>query len=128
MTRTLSVSVPRDYWLTANRTVVNHAYRRRLITAIHDITAAAARAQSLDAAPGKVVADWTIHYPKGVGEADPTNAHPTCKAILDALVPRYVIKDSSTVVVEERYRRGPNLTQPGRHVVVLTLLDPAEGR
>lgn len=126
MTATLTVAVPRDYWLTANRTITNHAYRRRLIDALHAIADGAARAQRLPAIDTPTVITWTIHYPKGTGAADPVNAHPTTKACLDSLVPKWLCADDSRHVIEERFRRGPNLTEPGGHLVVATFRQ--EGR
>lgn len=125
MSRTLTVDIPRDYWLSANRPVVNHGYRRRLIDAIHNITITAARAQKLEPIDGRFLVAWEIQYPKGVrtDKGDATNSHPTCKAILDALVPRWLPDDGPRYVIEERYRRGPNLDQPGGHRVILRLID-----
>jgi hypothetical protein len=125
-TTTLSVEVPRGSWLTANRVIPNHAERRRLIDALHLITAVAARAQRLpNNIPTPCVVTWTIHYPHGVGDvADPVNAAPTTKAILDALVRgKWLTADDSRSVVEERFRRGPNLRVAGVHLVVATFAE-----
>lgn len=125
-TARFSVDIPRDYWLTANRTVVNHGYRRRIIDALHTITATSARAQRLPTIPTPCVVTWTIHYPHGTATADPVNAHPTTKAIADELVRgRWLAADDSAHVVEERFRRGPNLPERGGHLVVATF-QPAE--
>lgn len=122
MTARLSVAVPPDYWLTMNRTVTNHGYRRRIIEALHAITVAAAERQHFPAAPVPCIATWTVHYPKGVGDrADAVNAAPTTKALLDALCPRWIPGDDRRYVAEERFRRGPNLDEQGGHLVVLTL-------
>lgn len=122
MTRTLTIDIPRDYWLTMNRTVVNHGYRRRIITALHDLTAATAVRQGLEYHAGPVELEWTIHYPKGVGPvADAVNASPTTKALLDALVPRWLPRDDSRCVRAETFRRGPNLDVAGGHKVVLRI-------
>lgn len=120
MTHTLTVDIPRDYWLTMNRTVTNHGYRRRIIGALHDITVATAVRQGLKANDGPVELTWTIHYPKGVGPvADAVNAAPTTKALLDALVPRWLPRDDSRCVRGETFRRGPNLDVAGGHRVAL---------
>jgi hypothetical protein len=116
----LAVHVPAQYWLTANRTVTNHGHRRAIIDALHELTNAAARAQRLPAIATPCIVTWTICYPKGVGKADPVNAHPTTKACLDALVPGWLTADDSTHVVEERFRRGANLSGKGVHVIAVT--------
>lgn len=120
MTATLTVDIPRDYWLTMNRTVTNHGYRRRLIDSLHSLTVATAVRQGLPAHDGPVDLVWTVHYPKGVGPvADAVNAAPTTKALLDALVPRWLPRDDSRCVRSETFRRGPNLDATGGHRVVL---------
>lgn len=127
MTHELTLTIGRDQWMSANRILTNHQYRRRIIDGLHTLTAATARQQHLDRIRVPVVADWTIHYPLGVGhKADPTNAHPVCKAILDALAPVWLTDDSPRFVVEERYRRGPNLTVRELHRVVLRLIPATE--
>ena len=128
MTRTLVVDIPRDYWLSMNRQVPNHAYRRRLIDALHDITIASAQRQGLAAPGDRVDAHWTIRYPKGVGDqADAVNAAPTTKAILDALCPRWLAGDDRRYVRRESFERGDNLDQRGGHVVILELV-PCDAR
>jgi len=119
----LTVHLQPAAWLTANRQIPNHGHRRRIIHAIHEATAWAAVTQKLPRTDAKVVAEWTVRYPKGVGSvADPCNAQPTTKAILDALVPRWLPRDDSTFVVEERFRRGQNLDEKGAHEVILRLI------
>lgn len=121
MTPTLILDIPRDYWLSMNRQVPNHAYRRRLIGAVHDLTIKAAERQKLSAIPTPCHVTWTIRYPKGVGEqADAVNAAPTTKACLDALVPRWIGGDSRAYVASETFRRGPNLDVRGGHQIIAT--------
>ena len=120
MSARLTVEIPRSYWLTANRTITNHGHRRAIITALHDITTLSARAQRLPAIATPCAVTWTIHYPRGVGDvADPVNAAPTTKALMDALVPRWVARDDSRHIVRETFQRGPNLPGKG-HLVVAT--------
>lgn len=123
MSDTLTVEIPRDYWLSMNRQVPNHAYRRRLVDTLHTLTVAAATRQHLAAPGAPVHVDWTVHYPKGVGDmADAVNAAPTTKAILDALCPRWLTGDDRRYVRSETFRRGPNLDQRGGHLIVLRLI------
>lgn len=124
---TLTVDIPRDYWMTANRPIASHGHRKRIIDALHERTVTSALRQGMPAIEGPHVARWTIHYPLGVGEADPDNAFPTCKALMDALVPRWVVGDSSKHITERRYRRGPNLPDRRHYVVVLELIPDRPG-
>jgi hypothetical protein len=124
----LTVRLQPAAWLTANRQIPNHGWRRRIIHAIHEAAIWAATTQKLPPIDTKVVAEWTIRYPKGVGTvADPCNAQPTTKAILDALVGRWLPRDDSTFVVEERFRRGENLDEKGAHEVILRLIPVPDG-
>lgn len=120
MNARLTVTIPRDRWLTANRTITNHGYRRAIITAIHELADTSARAQRLPAIDTPCIVTWTIHYPHGTGNADPVNSHPSTKAVMDALVPKWLPADDSRHVVEERFRRGANLPEKGAHLIVAT--------
>ena len=120
MSARLTVEIPRSYWLTANRTITNHGHRRAIITALHDITTLSARAQRLPAIATPCAVTWTIHYPKGTGNADPVNSHPSTKACLDAIVAgKWLAADDSRHVIRETFQRGPNLPGKG-HLVVAT--------
>lgn len=120
-TLALAVMIPPAWWMTQNRTIPNHRVRRRKVGEIHTLTVAAARSQHLTQVPTPAHALWTIHYPKGTGNADPVNAAPTTKAILDALVGRWLVADDSKHITRESFQRGPNLTIPGDHLVALEL-------
>lgn len=123
---TLTIDLTPRLWLTSNRPIANHGQRGRIVRAIHELVADAARDQKLYSVLGPVVASWTIHYPKGVGwkHGDPANAHPTTKACLDALVEAaYLNGDGPRWVVEERFRRGENLDVPHFHRIVLELVE-----
>lgn len=121
---TLTITIPPAAWLTQNRVIPNHHARRARISAVHTLTRAAAREQQLPAIATPARLLWTVRYPKGTGEADPVNASPTTKAILDALVPRWLAKDDSEHVVREAFQRGPNLAEPRIHTITLEL-EPA---
>ena len=119
----LIFNVPKPLWLTANRHHANRGYRARIVSDLHQLAAATAISQRLDTITGLVALDWTVRYPKGVrtdkGEA--SNAQPTCKALLDGLVPAYLPDDGPQWVVSETYRRGPNLTRTGDHEIRLAI-------
>jgi hypothetical protein len=120
---TLTVTVPTNLWMSANRPIANHGHKARIVRDIHTLVTTEAIRQKLTPTQGLVAVDWFIAYPKGTrrdkGEA--SNSQPTCKAILDALVPRWLPDDGPAYVTSERYQRVGNLTVSRDHVVQLVL-------
>lgn len=116
---TVVLDVAKRDWMSSNRPVKHHGHRQSIRDRLHDQTILTARAARLKPFDGPVSVVWTIAYPKGVGwvHGDAANAHPTCKAILDALVPRWLEGDGPRFVVSETFRRGPNLDVPAIHRV-----------
>jgi hypothetical protein len=121
---TLTIDLTPAMWLTSNRPIANHGQKARIVRAIHELVHDCARHQGLAPIAGRVIADWTIHYPKGVGwkHGDAANAAPTTKACLDALVPDWLEGDGPRFIAEERFRRGDNLDEPRWHRIVLRLI------
>lgn len=119
---TLTFRIPRDLWLTSNRDLPNRGHKARIVRDLQTIATAAARGH--EPITGPVTAAWEIRYPKGVSrKADAPNAYPTTKACLDAIVRAGILTDdSSDIVVQQHYRRGPNLSETGWHEVQLTLI------
>lgn len=125
MQNQVTVTVPADLWMSANRPVLKTGHRSRIVRELHHRTALAATAVRLTAHDTPVFVVWTVRYPRGVGwtHGDATNAHPTCKAILDGLVEHgYIPGDGPRQVIAETYRRGPNLDVPELHDIVLELV------
>lgn len=120
---TLVLTIPSKLWMSANRPIANHGYKARIVRDIHTLVWAEAVRQKLEPISGLVAVDWFIAYPKGTrrdkGEA--SNSQPTCKAILDSLVPDWLPDDGPAFVVSERYQRDPNLDVPKDHTVRLVL-------
>ncbi|MBN8882985.1 MAG: hypothetical protein J0H73_11810 [Salana multivorans] len=120
----LAFTIPKRLWLSSNRPARNLAYRSRLVRALHQIAIDAASEIDMEPIDERVHAIWTIHYPRGVGwqHGDASNAHPTTKALLDGLVlGGWLRGDGPRYVRPETYDRGPNLTTPGDHRIVLEL-------
>lgn len=122
----LTLTIPPALWLTSNRPIKVHAHKARIVRGLHELAWFEARRQRLGRdgrLNGPMHAHWTIAYPKGVGwtHGDAANAHPTCKALLDGLVPIWLPGDGPRHIVAETYRRGPNLDVPSLHGVVLEL-------
>jgi len=125
VTNSLTIDLTPALWLSANRPIKNFGQKARIVRAIHELVIDCAKDQHLAPVTGRYIASWVIHYPKGVGwvHGDASNAHPTCKAALDALVPDWLPGDGPRFIAEERYRRGVNLTEPRWHRVVLNLME-----
>lgn len=120
----LTFTIPKALWLTANRHHANRGHRARIVSDLHDLAAATARAQHQGAYAGLVALDWTIRYPKGVrlDKGDASNSQPTTKALLDGLVAVGLLEDDGPkFVASETFRRGPNLTRPSDHEVRLVI-------
>lgn len=121
----VTFTIPPDLWLTANRHSINRGHRARVVRDIKTLAASTAMAARLHPYPGPVAVHWIIRYPKGVGwkHGDAVNAHPTTKALLDALVPKWLRGDGPRDVIAETFQRGPNLTVPRLHEITLVLTD-----
>ncbi|RLP12247.1 hypothetical protein [Propionibacterium australiense] len=122
---TVEFVVPERLWMSSNRPVTDVRYRKRLVDGLHALAAWQARRARLAAPAPVCAACWTVSYPWRTGRADPTNAAPTTKALLDGLVQAGVLADDdSHIVTFEVFRRGPNLprTHPrGAHTIELLL-------
>ena len=123
--RRVVLRVPRNLWMSANRPVTNHAQRARVVRDLHALAAWTARHAGLGpvAEPCSIV--WEVSYPKGTGaKADPPNAAPTTKAVLDGLVAAgHLTDDNPDVVVAQTFTRGPNTKVRGLHQITLTLIE-----
>lgn len=125
MSSQVTFTIPPALWMTSNRPIANHAHKARIVRRLHDIAADMAMVQHLDRfGPAQLDAIWFIAYPKGTGwtHGDAANAHPTCKALLDGLVPKWLDGDGPNSVVVESYTRAPNATLARIHDVTLRLV------
>src|SRR5687768_1651785 len=108
---TLTFTIPPESWLTSNRHGIHRGQRARIVRELHAVAQITAISARMKPIVGPVAVDWTVCYPKGVSwvHGDAANAQPTTKALLDALVPRWLEGDGPRVVIAERFQRGPNL-------------------
>ena len=129
---TLTFTIPKPLWLSANRQIPNHGFRRSIVGRLHALVTEVLTDERPQPIAGPVHADWTIRYPKGVrrDKGDPSNSLPTTKACLDACVTYGLLEDDGPMhVTAETFRRGPNLDEPGVHEVRLRLTaDPDQER
>lgn len=121
----LTFTIPKQLWLTSNRHSINRGHRAAIVARIKAHAYVEAHRSGLEPFTGPVALTWTIRYPKGVrrDKGDASNAQPTTKACLDALVPRWLADDGPQHVVSETFRRGPNLDRAGDHEIRLLLVD-----
>lgn len=121
---TVTFNIPKRLWLSANRPATNFGYRARIVRELHDIAYTTAYFQQLKPIEGQVAVEWHVAYPKGtrLDKGEASNAQPTCKALLDGLVPKYLADDGPKYVVAETFRRDPNLKRPNDHEVRLVLV------
>lgn len=117
----ISFSIPREWWMSANRPITDHGYRARLRSNLHQLAMLRARQGHIPAYE-RAALTWEISYPKGTSykTGDPTNAHPTTKALLDGLVKAGIFPDDSPAyITSETFTRGVNLTHRHSHTVTL---------
>lgn len=106
---TLTFTIPKSLWLTANRAPHNRGHRARQVSELQQIAGTTARAEKVGRIEGPVSAYWIVRYPKGVrrDKGDASNAQPTTKALLDGLVPQVLEDDGPPFVVTERCPHDP---------------------
>lgn len=122
MTRhTLMIQVPPNLWLTANQRL-HWSTRMRRTKMLRAYAASEARIHGLAGRRlGPCVVTAVIGYPTK-GRADPTNAAPTVKAIVDGLVDaRAWDDDDHTHIPSVAFERDPNKTEKGTHAVTLII-------
>lgn len=117
MTTTLTFTIPRAWWLTANGRYhwADKAKRTRNLRQL-----AATTARGLEPV-GTVHVAAFVGYLTG-GKADPSNAAPTVKALVDGLTDAGIWPDDDhTHVIGPTYLRDPKSPTPGHYTVRLLL-------
>ena len=122
MTRhTLTISVHKAVWLTANQRL-HWSTRMRRTRMLRAYAASEARIHGLAGRRlGPCVVTAFIGYPT-TGRADPANAAPTVKAIVDGLVDARVWDDDDhTHIPSVAFTRDPQKSPKGTHTVTLLI-------
>lgn len=118
---TLTIQVHKALWLTANQRL-HWSKRMRRTRILRAYAASEARLHGLAGArlgPSAVTA--MIGYPAQT-RADPANAAPTVKAIIDGLVDARVWDDDDhTHIPSVAFTRNPNKAPKGTHTVTLII-------
>lgn len=122
MTRyTLTISVHKALWITSNQRL-HWSTRMRRTRMLRAYAASEARIHGLAGrrlGPSAVTA--LIGYPT-TGRADPANAAPTVKAIVDGLVDARVWDDDDhSHIPSVAFEHDPNKTPKGTHMVTLII-------
>lgn len=115
----LMFRIPADLWLSANQRM-HWAPKARSTRMLRWAGVSGARAEDIkDLGPTHVAA--FIGYLRN-GKADPANAAPTVKALIDGMVDAGVwADDDSTHVIGPTYLRDPKSSTPGHYTVRLVL-------
>ena len=117
---TITVTIPRATWLHANQKLhwAEEARRKRTLRRMGYVAA-----RELDAEP----IEQTVHVAAFIGyltggRADPANAGPAVKPLIDGLVDfGLLVDDDSTHVLGPTFLRDPKSTEPGHYTVRLVL-------
>lgn len=116
---TLTFTIPADWWLSANQRL-HWAPKSERTRALRFLGRANANTQQIPTFDVTHVAAF-IGYPRN-GKADPANAAPTVKALIDGMVDAGVWPDDdSTHVIGPTYLRDPKSPTPGHYTVRLVL-------
>lgn len=112
-------TVPKEMWLSSNQR--DHwAVKSERTRYLREL--AAAKGRGIGPLGTTHVAAF-IGYPRN-GRADPSNAHPTTKALIDGLTDAGVWPDDdSTHVLGPTHLRDPSTGQPGTYRVRLVLTE-----
>lgn len=112
------IRVPEELWMSANDRF-HWTQRSTRTKALRGLGCLAARAAGLrDLGPTLVTAH--IGYPRA-GRADPANAYPTVKALIDGFVDAGVWSDDDhTHVIGPMFRRDKPSGAPGVHTIRFT--------
>lgn len=118
---TLTISVHKAIWLTANQRL-HWSTRMRRTRMLRAYAASEARIHGLAGRRlGPSVVTILIGYPAN-GRADPTNAEPTVKAIIDGLVDARVWDDDDHIHLPRvAFERDPKKAPKGTHTVTLII-------
>lgn len=118
---TLTFAIPADYWLSANQRM-HWAPRAKRTRALRELAKIRSEIDRIPTHDVTHVAAF-IGYPRN-GKADPANAAPTVKALIDGMVDAGVWPDDdSTHVIGPTYLRDPKSPTPGHYTVRLVLTD-----
>ena len=119
MTTELTFTIPRSWWLTANQRL-HWADKARRVRTIRRLAYASSVDLGLEPFGPTHVGAYIGYLT--AGRADPSNAAPTVKALIDGMTDAGIWPDDdSTHVIGPTYLRDPKSPTPGAYTVRLTL-------
>ena len=127
MTDTITLTIPAGEWLSSNQRLhwAQKARRTRSIrTRAFMLGLAALRAGDVTARTGKTHVHVLVAYPTA-RKADPPNAYPTVKAIIDGLVDARIFPDDNSDHVSLGFDRDPKKSALGTYRLTLALAPPS---
>ncbi|RTE48808.1 hypothetical protein [Actinobaculum sp. 352] len=128
-TQTISFTLGPTLWMSANhsgRVNTHWAVTRRKTMNLRRLAAMQARAQRLRPPRGRVRVTAWVQYPTR-GRADPNNAAPTTKALIDGLTDAGIWPDDDhTHVIGPDHRRANGTCPRGLHIITLTIEEEAK--
>lgn len=119
------VIVPASAWFTSNRMPTRRGHHKAMKDQLRWLARAAYASAGRPRVAGPVHLCWWIGYPPRARTADPSNAQPVTKALLDEYVRSGLLVDDSAEHVIEQYRRD-TAAPPGTHTVRLTITSQTE--
>ena len=118
----LILEIPSDWWMSSNSRM-HWAPKARRTDWLRSFARLQAKAQHLDRCRGPVLVTCWVQFPTR-GRADPANAYPVVKAIIDGLTDAHIWPDDdSEHVIGPDMRRKPGAAGKGKHIVELVLTD-----
>ena len=118
----IEFDIPESQWLTANQRL-HWAEKARRTRFLRTLARLEARRQHLLPSVGTVWVVAEIQYP-GTGRADPANANPTIKALIDGMTDAGIWPDDdSKHLIGPDFRRTPGRAPKGVHRITLILID-----
>ena len=120
----LHLPIPKEWFMTANQRLF-WAEKARRTRNVRDLATVYARQRGLSFHT-PVVITCEVHF-RTTGLADPDNAAPTLKAVVDGLVAAGALQaDDSNHVRQTAYTRGPRSKNPGGYALTLYITETEE--
>lgn len=121
-TQEMIVRVPANEWLSANDRMHWRPRSDRTKRLRHRGYLEARRNGLLPMSRAFVIV--RVQYAKGTARADPANAYPTVKALIDGLVDFGVLEDDdSTHLIGPKFEREPGACERGWHVIRFVFIE-----
>lgn len=116
----LRMTVPASIFLKANGTQPHWAKRKDMVKALRLLAARDCRLQDIQPRHGKTLVVATIGYPTR-HKADPANAAPTVKPIIDGMTDAGIFPDDNSDHVVQAFDRDHVNSKRGHYTVTITM-------